>query len=57
MAMGLPVERAHGSIRLSLGRMTTDEEIDYVLEHLPKVVARLRQISPLHACVSEGKAD
>jgi len=57
MAMGLPVERAHGSIRLSLGRMTTEEDIDYTLEHLPKVVERLRKMSPLSACVSEGKAD
>lgn len=57
MAMGLPVERAHGSIRLSLGRMTTDADIDYTLEHLPRVIDKLRRMSPLYACVGEGRAD
>ena len=38
---------AHGSLRLTLGRETTDEDIDYVLDVLPKIVARRREMSPL----------
>lgn len=48
MAIGLPHEIAHGSLRLSLGDMNTEEEIDYVLEHLPKIVQKLRDMSPLY---------
>lgn len=47
LALGLPHEIAHGSLRLSLGRENTEAEIDQVLEVLPKVVARLREMSPL----------
>jgi len=45
-AMGVPFTRAHGSIRLSLSRYNTDEDIDYVLEHLPGIIHRLRELSP-----------
>ena len=45
-AMGVPFTAVHGSIRFSLSRYTTDEEIDYALEHLPAVVRRLRALSP-----------
>src|SRR5205809_4727467 len=45
-AIGVPLELAKGSIRFSLGRENTDEEIDKVLEVLPKVVERLRGLSP-----------
>jgi cysteine desulfurase len=48
LAMGLSHEVAHGSLRLSLGRQNTDEEIDYVLQELPKIVQRLREMSPLY---------
>ncbi|MBI4134760.1 MAG: cysteine desulfurase [Candidatus Sungbacteria bacterium] len=48
LALGRPYEHAHGSLRFALGRSTTKEDIDYVMEVLPKVVARLRQISPLN---------
>lgn len=47
LAMGLPHEIAHGSVRLTLGDDTTDEDIDYVLEVLPRIVERLRKMSPL----------
>lgn len=47
VAMGVPNIEAHGSIRFSLGRGTTDEDIDYVIEQLPPIVARLRSMSPL----------
>jgi cysteine desulfurase len=45
-AMGVPFTAAHGSIRFSLSRYTTRQEIDFVLEKLPPVIARLRQMSP-----------
>ncbi|MBE6542834.1 MAG: cysteine desulfurase NifS [Ruminococcaceae bacterium] len=47
LAIGLPVEHAHGSLRLSITHETTDEDIDYILECVPKVVSRLRAMSPL----------
>ncbi len=47
LALGLSPEAAHGSLRFTLGRSTTDEDIDYVLEVLPKIVDKLRSISPL----------
>jgi cysteine desulfurase len=47
LAIGLPHEIAHGSLRLSLGESNTEGEVDYVLEVVPKIVARLREMSPL----------
>ncbi|MFA5468269.1 MAG: aminotransferase class V-fold PLP-dependent enzyme [Sphaerochaetaceae bacterium] len=47
LAADLPVELAHGSIRFSLGRYNTEEEIDYVLEKMPPIVKRLREISTI----------
>ncbi len=44
LAMGIPAEKAHGSIRFSLGEKTTKEEIDYVIKVLPGVVGRLRKM-------------
>ncbi len=49
LAMGVPHEVAHGSLRLTLGRYTTDEDVDYVLEQLPGIVAKLRAMSPFGA--------
>lgn len=51
LAIGLEHEIAHGSLRLSLGDLTTEEDIDYVLEVLPEIVQRLRNMSPLYECV------
>lgn len=48
LATGLPHELAHGSLRITLGRWTTAEDIDYLMEHLPKVVDKLRRMSPLY---------
>ena len=48
MAMGLPHEIAHGSLRLSIGDFTTEEDIDYIIENLPKIIERLRSMSPLY---------
>ncbi len=46
-ALGVPVEKIHGSVRFTVGDFTTKEDIDYVVECLEKVVARLREISPI----------
>ncbi len=48
LAIGLPHEIAHGSLRLTLSEETTKEEIDYVVESIKKIVDRLRQMSPLY---------
>jgi cysteine desulfurase len=47
LALGFPYEVAHGSLRFSLGKHTTDEDIDYVIEALPPLVEKLRSISPV----------
>lgn len=46
LAMGLPHEIAHGSLRLTLGKDTTRDDVDYLLEVLPRVVTKLRALSP-----------
>ena len=48
LSIGIPHEKAHGSLRLSLSHDNTDEDVDYILEVLPKVVERLREMSPLY---------
>lgn len=48
LAIGLPHEMAHGSLRITLGRWTLEQDLDYLLEHLPKVVDKLRRMSPLY---------
>lgn len=45
-AMGVPFTSLHGSIRFSLSRFTTEEEVDYVIEQLPKIIEKLNKISP-----------
>jgi len=55
LAIGLPHEIAHGSLRLSLGEVNTEEDVDYVLQVLPEIVDRLRQMSPLYENVKGGK--
>ena len=47
LATGVPHEKAHGSIRLSITHETTDEDVDYILEVLPPIIERLRNMSPL----------
>ncbi|MBU5310938.1 cysteine desulfurase NifS [Tissierella carlieri] len=55
LAIGLPHEIAHGSLRLSLGDFNTEEELDYVVEKLIKIVDRLRRMSPLYEKIKEEK--
>ena len=45
-AMGVPFTAAHGSIRFSLSRYTTEKEIDFVIEKMPPIIERLRSMSP-----------
>lgn len=48
LAIGLPHEIAHGSLRLSVSGETTEEEVDYVIKTLPPIIDRLRKMSPLY---------
>ena len=48
LAMGIPAEIAHGSLRFTLGKENTDEQVDTVLDVLPKVVQRIRDMSPTY---------
>ena len=57
LAIGLPHEIAHGSLRLTLGAVNTEEDIDYVLEVLPEIVYKLRQMSPLYEKVKGGNTN
>ena len=47
LATGVPHERAHGSLRLSLSHDTTDEDVDYIIENVAPIVEKLRNMSPL----------
>lgn len=47
LATGVPHEKAHGSLRLSLSKDNTDEDVDYILEKVPEIVEKLRNMSPL----------
>ncbi len=47
LAIGLPHEIAHGSLRISMGKYNTKEEVDYLVENLVEIVNRLREMSPL----------
>ncbi len=55
LALGLPHEVAHGSLRLSLSEYNTQEEIDYIVEQVPKVVEYLRSISPVWEELEKGQ--
>lgn len=57
LAIGVPHEIAHGSIRFSVSEYTTEEEIDYVLEKLPKIIDGLRAMSPMYEAFEEGKLE
>ena len=55
LAIGLPHEIAHGSLRLTLSEETTKEELDYVVESIRKIVEKLRAMSPLYEDFLRGK--
>lgn len=54
LAIGLPHEIAHGSLRVTFGDENTQEDVDYLLEVLPLIVERLREMSPLYEKVKRG---
>ncbi len=51
LSIGLPIEIAHGSLRFSLSHENTEDDVDYILEVLPKIIERLRMMSPLYDAV------
>jgi cysteine desulfurase len=55
LAIGLTHEIAHGSLRLTVGDMTTEADIDYVIEQIPPIIEKLRQMSPLYEKVTGGR--
>ena len=55
LALGLPHEIAHGSLRLTISDQTTDEQVDHILKVVPEVVAYLRSISPVWEDLENGK--
>lgn len=56
LAIGVPPEMAHSSLRLTVGMGNTDEDVDYVLEILPGIVEKLRSISPLASMLREQRS-
>lgn len=54
LSLGIPVEIAHGSLRLSIGPENTEEEIDHILAAVPQVVERLRDMSPMWEDLQKG---
>ncbi|MBI3754858.1 MAG: cysteine desulfurase NifS [Deltaproteobacteria bacterium] len=57
VAMGVPLEASHSSVRFSLGRGNTVEDIDYVIEALPAMVERMRSMSPLYSTITGKGTD
>ena len=57
LSIGLPHEVAHGSLRLSFGDYNTMDDIDYILEVLPGIIDRLRNMSPLWDAIRQGKVN
>ena len=55
LAIGRPHEIAHGSLRLTLSKYTTEEEIDYVIKEVPQIVDYLRSISPVWRALEKGE--
>jgi cysteine desulfurase len=54
--MGLAPDRARASIRFSLGKQNTAEDVDFALQLVPEVVARLRDLSPVYKKVAGSRA-
>ncbi len=57
LAIGLPHEVAHGSLRLSICEENTEEEIDYIISEVPKIVDYLRNISPVWEALGKGEIE
>jgi cysteine desulfurase len=52
-AMGVPFTAAHGSVRFSFSRYNTEKEVDYIIDHVPPIINRLKEISPYSAEIEE----
>lgn len=57
LAMGLTHEVAHGSLRITMGRGNTEEDVDYCLQVLPEIVERLRSMSPLYGTAAQNPVE
>jgi cysteine desulfurase len=57
LAIGLPHEIAHGSLRVTYGEQNTMEDVDYLMEVLPPIVQRLREMSPLYEAYSKNSKE
>ena len=57
LAIGLPHEIAHGSLRLTVGKSTTQEDIDFTVDSLKGTLENLRMMSPLYEDYKRGKVD
>ena len=57
LAIGLPHEVAHGSLRLTFSEYTTEEEIDYIIEKVPGIVEKLRDMSPVWERMMKERAN
>lgn len=57
LAIGVPHEIAHGSIRFSVGEDTTEEDVDYVIDKMPKIIDGLRAMSPMYEAFEEGRLE
>ena len=55
LALGMPHEVAHGSLRLSIGEYNTEAEIDHIIKWVPKIIARLRDMSPVWEALEKGE--
>ena len=57
LAIGLPHEKAHGSVSFYMGHFNTEEQVDYILKELPPIIERLRMMSPLYEEVLKSKGE
>lgn len=55
LAIGLTPEIAHGSLRITIGKYNTKEEIDYLVDSLVEIVQKLRNMSPLYEAIKKGE--
>jgi len=55
LAIGVPPEIAHGSLRITIGKSNTKEEVDYLVDNLVEIVGKLREMSPLYEKIKKGE--
>jgi cysteine desulfurase len=57
LAIGLPHEVAHGSLRLSVGEYNTPEEMEHIIQNVPRIVNYLREMSPIWEALQKGEKE